>query len=205
MMYCKHCGKEIPENSKFCRYCGNALSGSNITRSAIEDSVTEKSREKVEYAGFWIRLGAYIIDFLGIMAGAFALGLVIGYLFGEETVNVLPEIFWSYFSYVIYSTFALTIWSTTLGKYLYGLNVATEDNESLTFGRSLKRSLLQPLSTLFFGIGYWNMGKNPKNQAWHDKSAGTVVVHKQRNHLLAYAVTFIALIAWAYLAYGLEQ
>ena len=24
-MYCKHCGKEIDEDSKFCRYCGQKL------------------------------------------------------------------------------------------------------------------------------------------------------------------------------------
>jgi len=203
-MYCKHCGKEIPENSEFCRYCGNQLSTLNKAHVVVE-KVHQVSPEKVEYADFRIRLGAYIIDFLGMCAGAFGMGALFGYLFEEDIVNALPDIFWSYFSYVIYSTFSLTIWSTTFGKYLYGLNVATEDNdESLTFGRSLKRSLLQPLSTLFFCVGYWNMEKNPKNQAWHDKSARTVVVRKQRSLVLAYIVTFIALITWVYLAYWFE-
>jgi uncharacterized RDD family membrane protein YckC len=198
-MFCKHCGKEIPENSKFCRYCGNRLLSSHKIDAVIEKNIKEGAPGEIEYAGFWIRLGAYVIDFLGMFAGAFAIGLVIGYLFGQKTVDVLPEIFWSYFSYVIYNTFTLSIWSTTFGKYMYGLKVVTETNKPLDFGTALERSLLQPLSAFFFGVGYWNMNKNNKKQAWHDTKATTIVIREKKNLTLAYILTLIAIIIWAYL------
>jgi hypothetical protein len=31
-MFCKHCGKEIPDNSNFCLYCGGALSDNKIEK-----------------------------------------------------------------------------------------------------------------------------------------------------------------------------
>ena len=48
-MYCKHCGKEIADDSKFCNYCGNStvLKGmqesENIDKqqiAALEDSIS---------------------------------------------------------------------------------------------------------------------------------------------------------------------
>lgn len=203
-MYCKHCGKKIPQESKFCQYCGKSIGGIDKSDAIKEEQVTENSFENVEYAGFWVRLGAYVIDFLGMMVVAFLIGVLIVYLFGENAVDSLPEIFWSYFSYVIYSTFALTVWSTTFGKHLYGLSVRTENSEPLSFGVALKRSFLQPLSTILFGIGYWNMGKNSKQQAWHDKSARTVVLRRKANYTFAYLVTFIAAIIWVYLSYAFQ-
>jgi len=202
-MYCKHCGKKIPEGSKFCRYCGNKLVGGSETVS-IADEIT-KSSTKLEYAGFWIRFGAYAIDILGMVGGMFVIGFILSLIFGEG-VWEWPEIIWSYLSYVIYSTFTLSIWSTTFGKYLYGLRVLTEDKEELDFGLALKRSLLQPLSTFFFGIGYWNMNKNDKKQAWHDTKVRTIVVKEEKGLALAYIVTIIAVIVWAYLySLGMEQ
>lgn len=202
-MYCKHCGKKIPESSKFCRYCGSRLVGSREVVSA-GDEIT-KSAINLDYAGFWIRFGAYIIDILGMLGGAIAIGAILGYLFGDS-VDELPDIFWNYFSYVIYNTFALTIWSTTLGKYLFGLKVVTEKNEDLNFGLALKRSLLQPLSTFFFGVGYWNMNKNDRKQAWHDTKTGIIVTREKKNLALAYIVMVIAIIVWAYFySLGMEQ
>ena len=29
-MYCKHCGKEIADDSKFCQYCGKSLESNTI-------------------------------------------------------------------------------------------------------------------------------------------------------------------------------
>ena len=205
-MYCKHCGKKIPESSKFCRYCGNNLLDSHEAElQEINDKVTDVSSNKTEYADFLIRFGAYTIDILGMAGGAFLIGIVLSLLF-RDGVYEWPDIIWSYFSYVIYNTFTLSIWSTTFGKYLYGLSVLTKDGDDLNFSIALKRSLLQPLSTFLFGIGYWNMNKNDKKQAWHDTKVDTIVVREKKNLALAYIVTVIAIIVWAYLYnLGIEQ
>lgn len=204
-MFCKHCGKEIPENSKFCRYCGNQLLSSYKIHAVIEESINKNRLEKLEYAGFWIRLGAYAIDVLGIMVSMLLIGVALSFLFGEGVWG-WPEFIWGYLSYVAYNTFTLSIWSTTFGKYMYGLKVVTETNKPLDFGTALKRSFLQPLSTFFFGVGYWNMNKNNKKQAWHDTKADTIVVREEKNLALAYIVTVIAVIVWAYsYSLGMEQ
>ena len=198
-MFCKHCGEEIPENSKFCRYCGNQLLSSHKIHAVIEENINENRLKKLEYAGFWVRLGAYAIDVLGMTGGGLLIGIALSLLFGEGVWEWL-EFIWGYLSYVVYNTFTLSIWSTTFGKYMYGLKVVTETNEPLDFGTALKRSLLQPLSTFFFGIGYWNMNKNNKKQAWHDTKATTIVIREKKNLTLAYILTLIGIIIWAYLA-----
>lgn len=202
--YCSKCGEKTKPDDTFCYNCGNKLTTEHkVEESKVDDKTNSKGNKNVEYAGFWIRLGAYAIDILGMAGGAVVVWFVLSVLFGEE-VYEWPDIVAGYFGYVIYSTFTLTIWSTTFGKYLYGLKVETESSNRLNFGRALKRSLLQPLSTVLFGIGYWNMNKNPKKQAWHDKRANTVVVRERKSLALAYIVTIIAVIIWAYL-YSLEQ
>lgn len=202
-MFCKHCGKEIPENSKFCRYCGSQLLSSHKIHAVIEENINENRLEKLEYAGFWIRLGVYTIDMLGIIVSVLLIAVVLTILFGEG-VSEWPEFILGYLSCVVYSTFTLSIWSTTFGKYLYGLSVVTEKGEKLDFRTALKRSFLQPLSTFLWGVGYWNMNKNEKKQAWHDKQSGTIVIRKRKNLALAYIFTLIGLIVWVYL-YSLNK
>lgn len=203
-MYCRHCSKKIPEGGKFCRHCGNRLVGSREEAPMVDEMV--ESSTKLEYAGFWIRFGAYIIDLLGMWGIAFAVGLVLSLMFGESVLDG-SNMVWVYFPYVIYNAFALSIWSTTFGKYLYGLRVFSEKKEDLNFKTALTRSLLQPFSALlFFGMGYWNMNKNDKKQAWHDKIAKTMVVRDEKRLTLAYIITIIAAIVWAsFYSLGMQQ
>ena len=42
-MYCKHCGKEIPENSEFCTFCGKAV---NISKLKAESDNISNLKEK---------------------------------------------------------------------------------------------------------------------------------------------------------------
>ncbi|KKT45689.1 MAG: RDD family protein [Candidatus Collierbacteria bacterium GW2011_GWF2_44_15] len=189
-MICTKCGKVNKLSAQFCRYCGSRIVD-------IEEGVFDK--EKFTPAGFWIRLGAYIIDLIGILGCAVVLGFVMTILFGESITD-LPNVFWSYASYVIYSTFTLSIWSTTLGKYIYGLKVINESENNIDFGTAVKRSLLQPLSTIFFGIGYWNMDKNINKQAWHDEKSRTIVVRRKKNLVLAYLLTIIMGVIWLILS-----
>ncbi len=202
-MYCKHCGEKIPKDSKFCRHCGNKIVGNRHKELSIAEEMT-KSSTKLDYAGFWIRLGAYLIDYLVVGVGyIFVIGFVLGPIFGEGVWD-LSNMVSSYLSFVIYNTLVLSIWSTTPGKHLYGLRILTKNKERLGFGSALGRSLLQPLSLLFFGVGYWNMNKNDKRQAWHDTKTGTIVVKEERRLVLAYILTAIAVIVWAYL-YSLSE
>jgi uncharacterized RDD family membrane protein YckC len=208
-MFCKYCGKEIPENSKFCRYCGKSLDSTSRKEhpEVLSDSLSETS-ENVQYAGFWVRLGAYLADMSGLFLISILMGIVL-YTFLDETtadslIDNTPDFIYGYIAYAIYSTISLSIFSTTFGKYLYGLRIVNDRGENLDFNESLKRSLLQPFSTFLFGIGYWSMNKNEKKQAWHDIKAETAVVQKNKSLIFAYIATFIAIIAWFYFTYSAE-
>lgn len=191
MKYCSNCGKQVEEGVKYCGKCGSKVIPSRISK---RDGASERVMHNEEYAGFWIRLGAYSIDILGTVGVVMVLSLFLG-----ELVYGIPDTLLGYIAYVIYSTLSLSIWSTTIGKGLYGLRVKAEEGSDLKFKVALKRSLLQPLSTAFFGVGYWHMNKNDKRQAWHDTKSSTIVMRERKNLILAYTVTVIAVVIWAYL------
>ncbi|MBR4895180.1 MAG: zinc-ribbon domain-containing protein, partial [Clostridia bacterium] len=39
-MYCRHCGKEVEAGTKFCRFCGGALSGTGTNAPAQNIAVS---------------------------------------------------------------------------------------------------------------------------------------------------------------------
>jgi len=52
--FCLNCGNELESNTTFCPFCGTDL--------GVNEEQIKKSPSKVEYAGFWSRLVALIID-----------------------------------------------------------------------------------------------------------------------------------------------
>jgi len=182
-MFCTNCGTKNKDSAEFCKKCGSQL-----------------NKDILKYAGFWIRFGAYFIDFIGVLITAFFIGIILG-LINMPSLVTDTGIFFGYFCWILYSTFFLAIWSTTPGKALYGLKVMKEDEEDLDFKSSLIRALLQPLSLLFFGAGYWNMDKSEKKQSWHDKSAHTIVISKkEKGYILQVILTIAGLILYFYLS-----
>ncbi len=181
-MYCIHCGESNIEKAIYCKKCGKAL-----------------NKKELSYAGFWVRFGAYFIDFIGLILLAIILGLVLGIL-GVSDIFTNGGILIDYSLWIIYSTICLSLWSTTPGKKIYGLEVLKENEERLDFSTALKRALLQPLSFILFGAGFWNMDKNEKKQAWHDKSCHTIVIRvKKSNYILPIILTIIGFLVYLYL------
>lgn len=184
-MFCTNCGVKNNQESEFCKKCGYKL-----------------NKEELNYAGFWIRFGAYFIDLIGVMIFAFFIGLVFGFIGIGDLIPTsgLGDYIFTYALWVIYSTFFITYWSSTPGKKIYGLQVKEENEEKPKFSTALKRSLLQPFSTLLFGAGYWNMNKDEKKQAWHDKSAHTTVIMKKRaNYIIPDILAILGLLLYFYL------
>ena len=147
----------------------------------------------VQYAGFFVRLGAFLID--SIVLGAFAMPLAAAGYFGlragmlvighsepiepDETILTILTAGWfamatAYFT-VLHHTYGQTI-----GKSLLGLEIRTLDLANVGIVRSLIRTLGYVASSSFLGFGFLLVALTPRKRGWHDFLAGTCVVRLAR-------------------------
>ena len=138
----------------------------------------------MEYAGFWRRLVAYLIDYLIIGAGAFAVGFLIGIVAGVAGADVNGG--WLVAIYVItiagyylyYAFMESSANQATVGKIALGLKVTDEEGNRISFGRALSRTVAKILSALILFMGFVMAGFTDRKQALHDKIAHTLVVKR---------------------------
>ena len=63
-MYCKQCGKQIGENSKFCEQCGAEVGGDGSVRQTTEG---DPAKNKKANAGFVLGIILSIILFINLL------------------------------------------------------------------------------------------------------------------------------------------
>jgi uncharacterized RDD family membrane protein YckC len=131
------------------------------------------------YAGFWRRLGAYLIDYLLLIAVAFAAGIALG-LAGVWSAPVELGFQASFIvAYWLYVTgMESSSRQATVGKLALSIKVTDYQGRRIGFGRANGRFFGSILSNLTFGIGYLMAGFTRWRQALHDMVAGTLVVKK---------------------------
>jgi uncharacterized RDD family membrane protein YckC len=124
---------------------------------------------QTQYAGFGVRLAAWLID--GILLGIVnaivqaAAGQVAGAIF-----SIALGI-----GYAIY--FIGSPSGQTVGMRAMNIRVVdAQTSGRVDYGRCVVRYLVAILSALALLLGYFWMLWDPRNQTWQDKAAGTVVV-----------------------------
>lgn len=153
----------------------------------------------VEYAGFWRRFVAWLIDAILISMVSFIviipiLGLVgLGIGFGAMSdepeaaagfilaaigaymfaIFVLEIAGWLYFA-IMESSEKMG----TLGKIAMGIIVTDTEGKRISFGRATGRYFAKILSGMIFLIGYIMAGFTQRKQALHDILASCLVVMK---------------------------
>lgn len=149
----------------------------------------ETSALGVEYAGFWIRFAAKLIDgvilsvvqFAGqlvlmlLMAGigesgdaAAVLAIVLGLVFALVSIAIR----------VAYDTYFVGKYQATPGKMACGLKVIRPGGEPLTYGRALGRHFAEWVTGLTLAIGYILAAFDEQKRSLHDRIADTRVVRK---------------------------
>ena len=119
-------------------------------------------------AGFWVRVVAAIIDsvLLGILGG------VLAGAFGQETGGSL--------GFIVSLAYDIGFWITsgqTVGHKILGVRVIRTDGAPLTMGNAILRYLGELLSAFVLLIGFIWVAFDANKQGWHDKIAGTYVIH----------------------------
>jgi uncharacterized RDD family membrane protein YckC len=206
-VYCSKCGAALPDGSAFCPTCGQAFSVAaaaprvplmNVPAAAAAAAYAAVPR--VEYAGFWLRVLAYVIDNAVIGAGIIVvlilliiltglggllsrirsaedmndLGffLIIGLIFLAATVSLIVT--WLY-----HALMESLEWQATVGKKVLGLVVTDMAGRRVSFGRSTGRHFGKIVTNMVPAlIGYLMAGFTERKQALHDMMAGCLVLRR---------------------------
>ena len=149
------------------------------------------SREDITYAGFWVRLAAYVIDSVIVFAGLLIVRLLMSgvmalldgtaldgnILFHYTLKDIVLYIFQVlYFILLTYCT------GTTLGKRLMNLRVVPADgSEKLTLLNVVYRETVgRFLCGISIGIGYLVAGIDRQKRGIHDMLCDTRVIYAKK-------------------------
>jgi uncharacterized RDD family membrane protein YckC len=214
-MFCSNCGQAIPDNAAFCVHCGRptgvAPSGASPVPGAapagppLGPPVTVAPAAgapapQLFYAGFWLRLVAYLIDVVILSVGCGLLVVILIFATGFAAMvqnfpeNATPEEFFASGIFMGILLFAVgivcVIWiyyagmessSTqgTLGKMVLGLIVTDTQYQRVSFARASGRFFARFITGLIpLAIGYIMAGFTAKKQALHDMIASCLVLRK---------------------------
>lgn len=129
----------------------------------------------MRYAGFWIRLLAFALDWV-------ILG-IIGYFVGATQVEGFPDfsakLIYTGWKVAIPIGYFLLFWvrfSATPGKLICGLRIVEDEGRRPSWGKALLRLVSYIPSGLAFFLGFIWIGFDGRKQGWHDKIAGTYVI-----------------------------
>lgn len=123
-----------------------------------------------EYAGFWARFGASLLD-----------GLIVGLPIALVTYAMAPGL-----SFLIRILVAMAYTGAldggptgqTIGRKALNIRVvdAVTGQPGIGFGRAVGRYFGRFVSGIALGLGYLWMLWDPRKQTWHDKFVNTIVV-----------------------------
>lgn len=179
-MYCRECGAENGAGAAFCRSCGVRMVP--VIPEYVERSPAGDDRAPlVEYAGFWLRFGAYLIDsvLLLIVDGLLAVPAVLFVENWESAEVTVAALGWyiavliiavAYFTYFESSTA-----QATPGKRAVGIFVADRDGNRITGFRAFGRYWARVLSFMVLYLGVLLIGFTDQKEGLHDILAGTLV------------------------------
>ena len=210
-MFCPKCGTQLADDAAFCTNCGEATQRSPsaaypspsapppLQRQLAEQQpappvwqTPQISRPPVAYAGFWLRLVAYIIDAIILgMAGVIAFFPLFRANIHAFTTQNPWEVYTSMsrplfairllalmLGWIYYASMESSSWQATLGKKVLGLKVTDLSGNRITFPRASGRFFGKILSGMILGIGFLMAGFTARKQALHDILAGCLVLRQ---------------------------
>jgi len=158
---CPRCGTPVPDGAAFCGYCGAPVSGAGPGAAGIVAGV--------EYAGFWMRFAAFIIDAIILNV----IGLVVGLIADDFGARLALGV-------LIGAAYDIGFWvaadGATPGKMALGIKVRMENGDPIDVGRAFLRWIGYYVSAFILLIGFIMIAFTPQKRGLHDYIAGTVVV-----------------------------
>lgn len=130
----------------------------------------------LEYAGFWIRLAALVIDSAFLFLLFYFLYSTVSDCFNRTFISKLT---FGLIFFLLTLAYFVTLWALrgqTIGKMILGLKILKTDYTPLEWNNAVKRFFCSLLCILTLFIGFIVIAFDEKKQGLHDKLADTYVV-----------------------------
>ena len=166
--------------------------------------ISSSEQNQVNYAGFWLRFAAYIIDqfvigiaglilVVPIIIGIIAFGLnldgnksfndlftnerllMVGGIIGLVMLAIMISFVMKWLYYALMESSKI---GGTIGKMAVSIKVVDLDGNRISFGRATGRYFSRIVTNMTFFIGYIIAGFTEKKQALHDLMASCLVIKK---------------------------
>jgi len=151
------------------------------------------TEQKLEYAGFWIRFVAFIIDaiILGVINMVLSFALIggsmgAGMMSGDGDYSSFGIMLAVYYILALginvayYSLMESSARQATLGKMAVGIKVGNEQGGRISGLNAVGRYFSKIISGIILFIGYIMAAFDVRKQALHDKIASTVVYYSNQ-------------------------
>jgi uncharacterized RDD family membrane protein YckC/ribosomal protein L40E len=201
-VYCGKCGFKFLDtgapDKKICPGCNSVNDPASQYCYKCGLKLPDRASTEFRYAGFWIRLLAYIIDgiLLNIITGIIEIVLLVAIFksdfelwFDIANPNMfydsMPASFWlfygisilvSYIIQMVYHTIAIGKWGKTIGKAAIGVKVVRTDGTRVSYWRAFGRYWAYVLNGFTLNIGFLVIAWTSKKQGLHDMICDTIVV-----------------------------
>ena len=134
----------------------------------------------MNFAGFWIRVLAYIIDIIPLLI----IGVVLALLSGDPIIEPDPsapvygisDLIGLVIGIAYFVGFESSAYQATPGKMALGLIVTDSDGRRISPMRAVGRYFAKILSGLILMIGFIMVAFTERKQGLHDMIASTLVV-----------------------------
>ena len=188
---CAECGGVFPASDTV------VIGGSPVCANC-KPVFMQKMREGVisedgplQYAGFWIRFAAQLVDSLIFGAVGFLYIMLLGLgitLFGRPVPGAPPSplvlvfaLLFYFFMFAIplcYEIILVGKYGATPGKMACRLRVIRADGARVSYGLAAGRGFSKIVSLLMCYIGFMMAGWDDEKRAAHDRMCGTRVVYR---------------------------
>lgn len=185
-LYCPLCGGRTEPYARFCHRCGAAMPDMTIAPQL------KPLPWIAQYATFWERTGAMVIDWVVVNSLVWPTSFVIGWILtaSRRMIGIrahdagfasgfLAVVLWIVADW-LYASFMLSSpRQATIGKQWMRLKVTNSEGARISFIQATGRHFAKFLSTFMLLGGFAMAAFTKKRQALHDVAADTVVIRNQ--------------------------
>lgn len=126
------------------------------------------------YAGFWTRALAFIVD--AIILGFLSAIIVFLLTYADGTMSILRAVLPALVCFLYFPAMWSSPMQATLGQSLCHLRVIRVDGSAVSFMQGVLRAFGMIVSGLILGIGFVMIAFSNRKRGWHDQIADTCVV-----------------------------